>query len=740
MSSGELCSQLRATFERYLRVGQALRNIGDCATLQEFVSDLQSHKACPRPFGVVDGPSGIGKTQQFFALRDVKVIYIPVTNWAVSAEANQDIYRVFQGVTQAFTGALAADMATDFSAVMEHTGHNDYVFTVDSISKMQTWGWKLWTPGVILALLQRLQDVDDDSVLQTLAGVCSSDTVNVVDASIDDLCRYVRALPNNNFVFVLDEVPGSKGGDSSGDNLKNFTFCRNLLRACGLTVIFAGTGSTVLNHMAGPSATDTPRLFCKVVTKVAAPTMVTLAAAFDKQDIKRELESLNVPGLSDLIITARPRLAYWLAQAAFAGVDDGLDGMLDRVAARMFQHKLQLRAGDGQWASFQQQGQYVEGDAVILRDRVVHHMANVFITFQGDKQPLRTADFYATQRGMRLGVAEPTKVGDLTYFTASFLSYFPTAAEEPLLYMLLHGGRTLQSRPFGADHRISVVTERLGRDIRPTIDDRGSARCRDGDKLEAIVTVALCVASCSSGLCGTLAGTFLTRVCSELSLHRTDAAWAELDCAGGLMWDDVLGEISDHVHPYLFHPAPVPKGEAPSWSVPNFVCAADRRIGQIYRCLDSEEHDVNVILPPDGVDCAPNVFRVTAECKNRDKKLQTTYLVNNCIKKIPSDSHVHLVVCDTIGRDLFKGDVGSRVMFDVNKVVPGGASAVTGKRIRVLKATRVNTQLKVEYVSASHQAAWGEEQNKADHIVLVLSIFSLAAEGCQSDVSGFLSS
>jgi hypothetical protein len=752
-SAVDRAGDLRAAFNRYSRVGRALRDLsvevdGGGATIQSFVKELLEETALPRPFGVVDGPSGIGKTQQFFALRDVKVVYIPVTNWGSSPEANQDIYRVFQGVSEAFTSALTEDLSYDFRSVKDGLSSGAF-FSADSIGKLRSRNWRLLTPGVVLALLRRLNDVDDDNVLETLAGVKSTEPFEYSAATIGDLSAYVSALKKkkkDNFIFVLDEVPGYVGGEPSGDNLQKFTFCRSLLRACGLTVIFAGTGSTVLNHMSGPSSTDAPRLFCKVVTEVAKPTMVTLGAALDVQELEKVIESLNVLGLGKLIVTARPRLAYWLAREAISLSNGGtsalaLDDLLDCVAAHLFEHKRSLRESDGQWASFQQQGQYVEGIEQFIRARVVSHMANLYITCreQPPDPPLRAADFFATSDGTQLRVRRGVDAVD--YVPAVFQSYFPTTTEEPLLYMLLHGGRTPQSRAFGRHYRVSVITERRCIDSRPVVDDGGSSPQRSGSKLEALVCVAMCVASRSSGLAGTVAGTFLTLVCSELSLHTTETAWTKLECAEGLSWHDVLGDLSDHVHPYLFHPAPVRKGEAPSWSVPNFVCAADRRIGQIYRCLDSEEHDVNVILPPDGVDCAPNVFRVTAECKNRDKKLQTTYLVNNCIKKIPSDSHVHLVVCDAIGPHLFKGDAGRHVMFDVNKVVPGGAAGVTEKkRIRVLKVTRFNTRLKVEYVSASHKAAWDEEHNKADHIVLVLSIFSLAAKECQSDVSSFLSS
>jgi hypothetical protein len=709
------------------------------------VKDLLEETALPRPFGVVDGPSGIGKTQQFFALRDVKVIYIPVTNWSSHSETNQDIYRVFQGVAAAFISALVEDLRFDLHGYTETTPGGDTIFSVGSFSSMRVRNVVLFVSGVVLALLKRLEDVEADNILETLAGVITTEPFKSPPATIGELSDYVSALKVNNFIFVLDEVPGSRGGDPSGDNLKKFTFCRSLLRACGLTVIFAGTGSTVLNHMAGPSSTDNPRLFCKVVTEVAKPTIMTLGAALEVQELEKVIESLNVSGLEMLIVNARPRLAYWLAREAISSSIGAsalaLDDLLDCVAAHLFEHKRSLRESDGQWASFQQQGQYVEGIEQFIRARVVSHMANLYITCreQPPDPPLRAADFFATSDGTQLRVRRGVDAVD--YVPAVFQSYFPTTTEEPLLYMLLHGGRTPQSRAFGRHYRVSVITERRCIDSRPVVDDGGSSPQRSGSKLEALVCVAMCVASRSSGLAGTVAGTFLTLVCSELSLHTTETAWTKLECAEGLSWHDVLGDLSDHVHPYLFHPAPVRKGEAPSWSVPNFVCAADRRIGQIYRCLDSEEHDVNVILPPDGVDCAPNVFRVTAECKNRDKKLQTTYLVNNCIKKIPSDSHVHLVVCDAIGPHLFKGDAGRHVMFDVNKVVPGGAAGVTEKkRIRVLKVTRFNTRLKVEYVSASHKAAWDEEHNKADHIVLVLSIFSLTAKECQSDVSSFLSS
>eukprot|EP00038_Savillea_parva_P005364 m.152195 g.152195 ORF g.152195 m.152195 type:complete len:595 (-) comp11703_c0_seq1:586-2370(-) len=594
---------MRAELKRYVDVGTALKKTN--CTIQDFVDSLMKDPALPRPFGVVDGPSGIGKTQQFFALTGIKVVYFAVPNWSAMSESNQDIYRVFSGGSKALITALELDMADP----NVNLGKSDQIFpTAKFLTVLQN--TPMFTAGVILKLIRLFQHTDCDDVLRMQFGGVKSDAMECPPATFEELKREVLRLQDakqNNFLFVVDEVPGSGGTVPVQVNLAWLTFCRNIFRACGLALILAGTGSTVLNHMAGPSSTTENLLFCKAITKLAGPTMDTLAAGvtIDRagEDLLSAVKTLDshvsLHGFMNLILNARPRLAVWLTQAALAMWKDEdtppcLDDVLDVVSARLFNTKKSLRHGLGQWRSFQQHGQYVDhgDDDKVTRALVVGHMAHLFFGNRKTKQIMSAADFVATGDGVQILFTESGVDGSVKPY---FPTLFPRVDLEPLLYMIIHGTR--RTCAFETTHgvRHSTVTERWEKVEHETgFVDGGSSPKRSGDLLEAIVSVAWVVATRSHGLGGVPAGKFLSNLCSELSLGDE---WVDLECRAGSSWDDFLGDLTKLFHPYAFHPAPAAPGAAPRCLVPDELCSGGRRLAQIWRSFDKEQHDLNVLFP-----------------------------------------------------------------------------------------------------------------------------------------------
>ena len=720
-------AEVQAVFGEYIRIGGALRDAG--TNLQHFIDSLLERSSIPRPFGVVDGPSGIGKTQQFFALSDVKVVFIPVTKWQAT-EATQHIYRIFKGVTQAFCSALAADVAEiRFDPYLDKDDHGNSIFSTGSFENLLD--HEMCTAAVVLGILTGLVQLDWQDVIPTLAGVkrtpgASASLPYDKKTTLRTLRTFVQSLDaSQKFVFVLDEVPGSDGHPPTGDNLKKLTFARNIFRACGLTVILAGTGSTVLNHLAAPSSVTCPVLYCKGVTQVPPPSEETLAAALQTDGLKLAVKSTGVSGLWELIVSSRPRLSLWLARFALEQVEPTLDSLVDAVASKLFETKSVLRHGRGQLISFEQLSQVGEGlHDTPARELVVKHMANLY--FNDGGKPARQADFFATDTGVKMSVVVE---GKACFDVVRYRCAFPRVEEEPLLYMVVHG--TMSTHPFGDKHKVSTATERYikGRsefaDAR-FMDGHGSAIKRDGNRLEAIVSVAWCVATRKFGFGGSNVDAIMNSIMTELSLG---SSWVGLKTKVQDEWSKYLpASVRARIHPYLFHP----RRGSEKWALPQDLCSPDRRIALVWRARDIERHDLHFILPPPEMQDSRNVLQLTWECKNRERQLQTALLIE-CITRIPVYSHIHLVVCEDVGGRLFQDAQGKCTSFEV-----GGEE----KRCRVLLVRRLQDTLVIDYISNNHKSAWcastSPPAREPDHVVVVVPLLLLAEMGSAENVTKML--
>ena len=78
--------------------------------MQSVVDEICSVDCIPKPFGLVDGPSGIGKTQQVFAVLGHKIIYMPLFTWSGLQPSKQDIYSAFPALREVFMDSVDKDV------------------------------------------------------------------------------------------------------------------------------------------------------------------------------------------------------------------------------------------------------------------------------------------------------------------------------------------------------------------------------------------------------------------------------------------------------------------------------------------------------------------------------------------------------------------------------------------------------------------------------------------------------
>jgi hypothetical protein len=147
--------KVAAAVAMYASVGKALRlrhgQEGE-VPLQRAVDIVYGTKvATAKPFIVLDGPSGVGKTQQTFALKGFKVVYMLVHTWEAGLISKQPIYKAFNEVSDEMRRCVTSNVQSQFIKGRRF----DYCTFEGSITtsglKLLLNGVKLLTTGLIYA-------------------------------------------------------------------------------------------------------------------------------------------------------------------------------------------------------------------------------------------------------------------------------------------------------------------------------------------------------------------------------------------------------------------------------------------------------------------------------------------------------------------------------------------------------------------------------------------------------------
>jgi hypothetical protein len=230
-------AQARSALQLYDAV--AIRIINDVngrshlETIKTALLSFHAEKSFPKAFLLLDGPSGVGKTQLVFALREYLkesclTGYFPMTRTSNS----QYIYRGFSRISLTFNEAVNSDLSAFF---------------------------KPGEPGLFPSI-ENFQ-LDHEYATLTFFGRLFFDDDKV--KTISDLRESVARLGKPCIIF-LDEVPRIQMNQG-----RFVAFSRNVLRLSGVIPVLLGTDSSAVNIIeVGKHSSEArnPGLWAKVIT------------------------------------------------------------------------------------------------------------------------------------------------------------------------------------------------------------------------------------------------------------------------------------------------------------------------------------------------------------------------------------------------------------------------------------------------------------------------------------------
>ena len=657
------CSErARKAFENYANLGTYLRSgeykrDGREIPMQSVVNEICSVDYIPTPFGLVDGPSGIGKTQQVFAVSGHKIIYMPLFTWSGQQPSKQDIYSAFPALREAFMDSVDKDVKLSRVRGKIVQEGDRGVLTSDGLSTLATQAFQ--TSGLILALLKHFENVSVDACLEHQTQL--SDAFDFAPCVISEVLAYVRGNKDHNVVFVLDEFPS--------DNSVNNTFARSIFRACGLPVVLMGTDSTMINALAGPSREDaTKETWAVAVSESLKCTNESVRLAVDLTHDQMEMLT-QYHGYNSLVLQSRPLLAVLFGRAWFCtGVDARFGDVVRTAADDLFERKYTLRKSPfgllGQWRSFEcgsmafGPSQPCAGSELIVKHLTLMRIREQVGVKAGDvvQEPVH---FIASQGDIVLKNKKKFLVE----------CYFPTPAMEPLLFLMLQGPPGVH--PFMKhEHRITARGA-LYEISNPTMlaaqkpcHINSRAVKLDGDELEQLAVVAMVEASHVGGIGGCQLDEFFLALCTTLTAPEADFRWFESKVSPLLstfVRPDALSEGAQVA--WLAPPSPdAPDGpDGPSFHMPSDVAMLGV-VGQILRPANEEGIDIRILSSGFKWD---GVLEMCGEAKNHTIPLKIDTL-RKCIDRIPKTTNVHFIFCRAVEGSAFS--VAKPTLFEVDGV------------------------------------------------------------------------
>lgn len=621
-----------AALTQYRTIGDHLRKTVD-VPLQGTVDRIFANNTTPKPFALLDGPSGVGKSQQFFALEGYRVVYVVLSSWFGEGDAlTQSIYNAFAPLSNEFKRCVAVDVQ-NFRGLRSERG------IVSTTTLEQHADTPLLTAGLVLAVMQHFCTAAA-APTDCLPLLATSDLeLDYAEASLKDIRAWLRKHTDSRFVFALDEMPPSNERGKAPN-----TFCRNFFRACGLTVVLAGTDSTLKNALVGAEASRGKEEHIWAEAQVNMPP-----ATFGSVRLVCPTLTDDHPFLP-LIESSRPLLAVLLATAALEDATRSLDDCIVEVATKLYRQKPKLRSRDGlvgQWLMFESAYEKLQTTGKsIANDLVTCHMADLlFVRDDG-------IALDPTSQVIRFFVRDGVLCLDTSSQAWSPRCTFRSPQDEPLLHAVLQGTHRqdvnkcsafVVREPGGGKRRLTTRQTLLH--LKPNTDMKSAralchvnpkALSKDGDLLESLATTAWCVASHEMGIRGSHIDDFFDHLCTELS---GGTEWQRLSVKERLS-TFLPDSLTDARMPHVFRPGQ----ESNPWNVPTPLVDLGGCFGQLERPPNRDELDIRLLLPGDVSDA---VIRCSGEAKNHSAPLHAGILTP-CIERAPADSALHFIFCNDV--------------------------------------------------------------------------------------------
>jgi hypothetical protein len=609
--------------------------------MQSVVEEICSVHGSTQPFGLVDGPSGIGKTQQVFAVTGHKIIYMPLFTWSGNQPNKQDIYSAFPALREAFMGCVRADVRLPEVAegiVLDE--HEHHVLTTDFLSTLGP-AFHSYTAGLILALLVHFEHMDHGDCLSHQTQ--NSGDISYIRCTIDVVKKYIFEHRQHGVVFVLDEFP-------SDNSVKN-TFARNIFRACCLPVVLMGTDSTMINALAGSTSSRddaASETWAVAVSESLKCTNESLRLAVDATEDQMGM-LMQWRGYTSLVLQSRPLLAVLFGRAWFrAGVGVPFDEVVKGAAEELFERKSTLRKSPygllGQWKSFECASMaFGPSQPCAGSELIVKHL-----TFMRIRERVGVEVGDVVQEPVHFVAA---KGGIVLKNKKNFLveCYFPTPAMEPILFLMLQGPPGVH--PFvKGEHRITARGALYEISNPPMLAAQKPCHVNsravklDGDELEQLAVVAMVEASHVGGIGGCKLDEFFLALCTTLTAPGKDFRWFDGTVSPPLstfVRDDVLS-LGAQVA-WLAPPSPGAYAGDVICDMPTDVAMLGV-VGQILRPADAEGIDIRILSS--GVNWK-GVLKICGEAKNYKFPLKIGTL-KKCIDRIPKDTNVHFIFCPSV--------------------------------------------------------------------------------------------
>lgn len=480
----------RATYEE---MGAKLRE-RDCAELQAInrcIEDVYVAGAKPLPFILIDGPSGVGKTQTAFALRR-KVEYLVLSP---PGDGGQHIYAAFEGKSKCFRDAVRLDLLA--------IGEDGY-----STTSLSVFNCPLYSAAIVANILGK---------------DCTT------PFSIPDLRSVVRGLGESLLpVFVLDETPVA-----TGENKKFVAFARNLFRVVGLVVVMMGTDSSVANMVQNAGSRGSTETVPWAHLFVDLPRYLRSAHVDESKeagggppvnadDLNTEADEVRAYVLAEMT-TARPLFVTLMFDYLTHTSAPTWDGISAFVWERLGKKK-----SPGWW-----RGQ-------VCMFYPAYHAAEM--TGHAATQSFVTSHLAYLERP-NVHFPSPFKLvlknSDICFEDQPWLPrcLYPTMEVESILYLALMGGAHGR-RPFENGKTSRVAIDNVIKLMKTSdIDDANPvASSRSGNYLEGIGMTAMCVASHIEGCGGVNIVPFLEALCVELSTKYSSSPSSNLgDLVAGVL-------------------------------------------------------------------------------------------------------------------------------------------------------------------------------------------------------------
>lgn len=600
-------STAKKALNTYVNLGSKLCDANDASLtqLQRFIANGRRH--ADTPYVLLDGSSGVGKTQVAFTFNHTyKVLYFVFVK---AMDSIQPIYKPFTAATTLLISALQRDQS-------EIGDHFDSMGTIRQIAN------ELWICCVIDYFLDQTGPIL--TCRESEVKVSFSTQKKITIAQLRARVSKLEYTP----IAFMDEVyyTDPNANSMSGNQMKYAGTIRDVFRAVGIIPILTGTNSTIGSHSneEGSRPADLDDATFPHVLILVRPVSIKLNFLYEcitgiplekllqnwlepqKQIFSISLEK-GRPLFSKILIQELVKVHASPSKPSFSLLIQKCCSTLDSLKPQAFSSPAGLRA---QLCLFLPSHRSYRFKVAAGTTMINSHFANV----HGENRKLLwSGDNWFDFDTKDKWVAHCS---------------FPNIEDEPLLYYFLccrenvfgklkNGTFRTTSRAFN-EHLSKVL------DSSTIKVDNPSASKNSGEEFEALAMAAICVASNRSGLRNRAWSRFLANLLCEVSMdfcHLTDAV--------------APPEISKFFRrgprfvPFIFPACDGKEG--------NTVPQLDR----VWRPADADQYDI----------CTS--FWLSGECKSHESAVGAKLMYEN-LKRVPIESQVHLVFVRKLGARLFR--------------------------------------------------------------------------------------